>query len=93
MIRALANYLAGVPPVFLDGLLYALVVIFSFLQAQFGSDDAAKYISPMVLFWIKTIVGTLGAAALAIKLFRSTTFAEHQANKKAETVFLTRPAP
>lgn len=93
MIRGLANYLAGVPPVFIDGLLYALVALFAFLQNQFGSDDAAKFISPVVLFWLKTAVGSMGAAVLSIKLYRSTAFAEHQAQKKIETSFMNRPAP
>lgn len=93
MIRSIAAYCATIPPVFIDGLLYALVAMFGFLQTQFGSDDAAKFISPQVLFWIKTVVGAMAAMALSIKLYRSTAFADHQAQKKADTAFLTRPNP
>ena len=93
MIRSVATYLASVPPVFTDGLLYALVAMLAFLQTQLGTDDAAKFVSPTTLWWSKLTVGTFGAGALAIKLFRSTAFADHQQQKKIDTQFLTRSVP
>lgn len=93
MIHSLATYFSGLPPVFTDGMLYVLVAIFAFQNSVLSSDDAAKYISPGLLFWMKFTIGSLAAGALALKLFRSTAFADHQQQKKAETSFMTRQAP
>ncbi len=67
----------ALPPVFIDGLLYALVALFAFLETQFGSDEAAKFIAPYLLFWLKLLAGASATTTLAIKLFRSTAFADH----------------
>lgn len=82
MIRYLYRYTKDIPAIWLDGCLYVAVAVFMFLQNQFGSDEAAKYVSPHGLFWITTIVGALGAGALALKLFRSSSYAEHIESKK-----------
>lgn len=81
-------------PIFIDGLLYAAVAIFGFLQTQFGGEEAVKLLSPQVLFWVKTVVGALAAGALAVKLFRSTAYAEHQAkvkNGSGDTTLIHKP--
>lgn len=93
MIRSIAVYLTSIPPVFVDGTLYALVAMFGFLQAQFGSDDAAKYLSPVHLFWIKTVVGAMASVALAMKLYRSTSYADHQQKLKDDTAFFRQQPP
>ncbi len=82
MIKATANYLASIPPVFLDGALYVMVQMLTVLSTQFGTDESAKFIEPATLFWIKIVIGELAAGALALKLFRSTTYSEHQKAKK-----------
>jgi hypothetical protein len=83
MIKAIQRYFAGIPPMFIDGCIYVLLAVFTFLQTQFGSDEAAKYISPQILFYVKATVGSLSAGLLALKLFRSTGYAEHVAEKKS----------
>ena len=93
MIRAAASYFAGVPLVWIDGTLYLLVALFGYLQTAFGTDEAAKYISPAPLFWIKTGIGALAASVLSLKLFRSTAFAEHQAAKNSVVPSATSTDP
>lgn len=86
MLRQTANYFASVPPVFIDGILYVCVGIFVYLSTNFGSDEAAKYISPQVLYWLKLGIGACGNIALNIKMYRSTAFADHQKEKENEKI-------
>ena len=74
----------SIPAVFIDGTLYVALALLTFLTGYFGSDEAAKWISAATLFWVKGILGAASATALAIKLFRSTAFADHQAEKSAQ---------
>lgn len=82
MIKWTANYLAGIPPVFLDGLLYVLIAEFGFFQVYFGGDEAAKYIEPTTKFWLCGAIGAGAAACASLKMFRSTTYGEHVAAKE-----------
>lgn len=82
MIRALSQYFSGVSPVFIDGLTYVLIAFFSAVTAVLSSDDAANFLTPIVLFWSKSVCQAIGAALLALKMFRSTSFAEHVEQKK-----------
>jgi len=93
MIRALSRYFSNVPPMFIDGCLYACLGVFTFWGTFFGSDEAAKHMSTEVLFWTKCLVGTGSSFFLAVKLFRSTSFADHQEAKKqtGNTEFLVKP--
>ncbi len=93
MIRGMHQYFNSIPAVFIDGTLYVSVGLFTFLVAGFSSDDAAKWISAHTLFWLKLSVGAVGNIALNLKMFRSTTFAEHQELKKksGDTGFITKP--
>ncbi len=83
-----------IPPVVIDGVIYAGIALLGFLSTQFNTDDAAKFISPFWLFWIKTFCGASAATLLAIKLYRSTGYAEHlrQVNG-SNTDFFGRPKP
>lgn len=67
-----------VPDVHIDCFLYALVAVVGFLQTYLGGDEAAKYIWPSVKFWLNCILGTIGVAAVSIKMFRSDTFSRHK---------------
>ena len=87
MLKSIANYCGSISPVFLEGTLYVLIAVFSYFQTQLGSDEAAKYISPVMLFWSKFVVGSFLACWIAIKLFRSTSFADHQAKQKGDSQF------
>ena len=85
MIRAAQQYLASIPAVFIDGTLYALVMWLLFSQSYLGGDEAAKYITPTLKFWINYGIGSLAAVAGAVKMFRSTSYSEHQQAKKGDT--------
>ena len=88
MILWTYRYLSQIPAVWLEGLLYCAIAVFGFLQTQLATDEAAKFITPQVLFWAKTVVGAAAAGSLAAKMFRSTTFAEH---RRSDTQFFTDP--
>lgn len=91
MLRAIQRYFQGVSPAFVDGSLYVFVGLFAYLSTQFGSEEAAKYIGARALFFTKLIVGGFGSISLSLKLFRSTTFADHQADKKAAASAVVAP--
>lgn len=82
MIKWTSNYFKDVPPVFVDGAAFVLIQMLTFLTAAFGGDEAAKYISPKTLFWLKLIVGELAAGFLAFKMFRSTAYSQSIQDKK-----------
>ena len=85
MILAFQKYLASISPVFIDGTLYALIAWFTFNQSYLGGDEAAKYIEPETKFWLNWVIGSSASLFAAIKMFRSTTYAEHQAEIKNGT--------
>lgn len=82
MIRWASQYFGSVSPMFLDGLLYVLIAIFGAITACMSTDEAAKYLEPETLFWIRTTASVNSAGFLALKMFRSTSFADHQAGKE-----------
>lgn len=65
-------------PVTFDGYIYLVIAVASACAASFGSDDAAKYIYPITLWWLKNFFIWIGAGALALKMYRSTTFADYK---------------
>lgn len=86
MIRALSLYFGGISPVFIDGLTYVLIAFFAAIAAALSSDEAAKFIAPTALFWSRTVCQAFSAALLALKMFRSTAFAEHVEQKKQQQI-------
>jgi hypothetical protein len=84
VIRWLHRYFATVSPAFIDGLLYAMLAWFLYNQGYFSGDEAAKYIDPVTKFWLNWVIGSGAVICTAVKMFRSTTFAEHVENKKKE---------
>ena len=82
MIQFISNYFKSVPAVFIDGVLYVAIAFFGAITAALSSDEASKYLSPEVLFWTRTFCSVNGAWILALKMFRSTGYAQHQEDKK-----------
>lgn len=83
MISKFINWLcAGITPIQLDGTLYILIASFGFVQGFFSSDEAYKYVHPAVLFWMKAFTGVALAAVGALKMFRSTSYADHMKDVK-----------
>jgi len=86
----------GIPPVYIDGALYSGILIFGFLQAYLSTDDAEKYISGQLLFYINGFVGMATAWFGGIKMFRSNSFNDHQKQKAADaagnTTVINKPS-
>lgn len=61
--------------------LYCLIAFCTGMSAALSTDDAAKYIQPVTLWWLRTAFGVFGAVCLAAKMFVSTTYAEFQASR------------
>lgn len=96
MIRALQRYFASIPPVFLDGCLYVMMAVTAVNAAMLASDNAAKFIAPFWLFVGLWINGAIDAALLALKMYRSTSFADHKQEKRETQFFLksqNNPSP
>ena len=71
------KYLSSISSVFLDGLLYIGIAMMGFCISFFASDDATMFIKPTALFWLKGTFGCGSAGLLALKLYRSTSYAHH----------------
>lgn len=84
MIRKSVTWLLNVPPVMIDGLLYTLVAMFVAAQGIFTSEEAYKYVNPYALFWGKSTLAIFGAGLAALKMFRSTSYADHIKDKQDE---------
>jgi hypothetical protein len=63
----------------IDGWLYVLIALCTASSACLATDEAAKYIVPATLWYARSIAGILGAGFLALKMYRSTTFADAKA--------------
>jgi hypothetical protein len=83
MIKWASKYFGSIPAVFIDGMLYALLGLFIFLQSYISSDEALKHISEGARWWTLLVVGCCATLVGAIKMFRSTAFSDHQEQKKA----------
>lgn len=68
---------------FIDGLIYVWLSVNSAWMGILSSDSARQFVGPITLFWANAFCITMNAGLLALKMFRSTTFADHQRDKKA----------
>lgn len=83
MINYIIKTYGGLKPVVIDGFLYVVIAVCGFAEATLTSDDVYKYMNPFLVFYTKWMVGMLGAGATALKMFRNTSYSEHQDAKKA----------
>jgi hypothetical protein len=81
MIRKTIAYFRSIPAVYIDGTLYVLLGWFIYNQTFFGSDEAAKFISPVTLFWLNWAIGSIAIIVGSLKMFRSSSFSDHQKMK------------
>jgi hypothetical protein len=82
MLKLTYSYFSTIPAVFIDGAIYVLLAISATWAAALTSDIAHTLMGPVLLFWVSSTNASAGAALLALKMFRSTAFADHQQNKK-----------
>lgn len=91
------NNTTGFRSMMIDAILFVFLSTLPVIVAMFASDEAAKYLSPEALFWIKNGLGALGAAIGSIKCFRSLSFANHLNQKNIdegkESIFTQQPKP
>lgn len=66
----------GVQPVHIDGLLYIGIGALTVLIAALQSDKAALAMSPLHLWGAQTVAETINGGLLALKMFRSTSYAD-----------------
>lgn len=71
-----------IPPVFIDGGLYVGMGVTSAMIAALSLDEAAKWVAPATLFWLKCALAVLDGVFLNLKMFRSTGYAQHLDEKK-----------
>lgn len=83
MINWVIKRYGDMKPVVIDGFLYVVIAICGTVLAVFTQEDAYKYVNPYILYWGKLLVEVVGSAATALKMFRSTSYSEHQDAKKA----------
>lgn len=69
--------LARTPAVFIDGALYTLIAMIIPIQAMLSTDEAAKYLSPQFLWWMRIAVGGIAGGLGGLKMFRSSSYADH----------------
>lgn len=66
----------------IDGAIYVAIAFCGSVAASLSSDDAAKYINANLLWWFKNSFVAAGAALLALKMYRSTQYAEDKQKQK-----------
>lgn len=81
----------------IDGWLYFVTAVGVAFLTYISSEEAYKYIYPVALFWLKTIVGSSLSGANGLKAFRSMTYGRYikqeqdkEDRKDAETAFVKR---
>jgi hypothetical protein len=72
----------GIPAVFIDGALLTSWSMLTALLGVFSGEEAYKYCNPHVLFWSKAVLVFTTAGLASLKAFRSTSYSQHQENKK-----------
>ena len=72
-----------------DGWLYGIIAIAGSITVSLGTDEAFNLFSPQTLFWAKSICGSISAGALAVKMYRSTTYAQIKSDSTPDSVVIT----
>lgn len=92
LLKFVIPQMTGLKPVHIDGTLYVLIGMFGAINTVFTTDDAYKYVNAYCIFWIKAAVDIALAGVGSLKMFRSTTYAEHLAGKLSPAVSI-QPQP
>lgn len=93
MLVALQKYFSQLPKVWVDCTLYACILSFTYFQGYFSSDEADKYVSPKTQFYLLCFLGWGATVTGGIKMFLSSSYADHVEQKKASngnTTFITK---
>lgn len=94
MYHRIQAYFAGIKPVWIDGTLYVLLALFGAVELTLNNDDIYKYVTHVSLvYWGKNAVAWTLAVVTAVKMFRSTTYADHVADKEAAKALTLQTQP
>jgi hypothetical protein len=85
MLTWIVNKYGNMKPVVIDGFLYVVIAMAASVEVNLTSDDCYKYMNPYVIWYAKMLVAVFAAGVTALKMFRSTSYSEHQAEKKAKS--------
>lgn len=83
MLNWIVKKYGNMKPVVIDGFLYVVIAVCGTITAIMTSDEIYKYMNPYCVFYFKGLNEILCAAATALKMYRSTSYSEHQAEVKA----------
>lgn len=84
MIKLLKT-LTTIPPVFTDGFLLVLSSFCAAILTYMATEEAYKYVNPILLFWLKVALGSTSSSISALVAFRSKVYTQHQQQVKADT--------
>jgi hypothetical protein len=71
-------------PVTFDGWIFCTMGGLAALQIMLGGDEAAKHVNEALLFWVKGFVNVSQAFLIALKAYRSMSFAQYKLNGGAD---------
>jgi len=90
MLKAVQRYFAEVPPVFLDGCIAVNIAVLATMSMYFSTDEAAKFITPAIRFWLLLGVGCSLQGMHALSKFRDGTYGRHMEGRRLEAEELKR---
>ena len=93
MILYMLRLWSKLHPSTIDGSLYVGIAVFGAIIACINTDEAAKYLQPEILFWLRTTCSVCSASLLALKMYRSTGYAQSKVDKEQghEATMRTKP--
>ena len=62
----------------IDASLYVVIAVCGFIATMLGTDETFQMFGDSTLWYMKLVNGSLLAGATALKMFRSTAFADHK---------------
>ena len=79
---AIQSIFNNLHPAFIDGLLLMVSAFLTAWLTYISTEEAYKYVNPVVLFWIKVGFGSSSSAIQALVAFRNKQFAEYLKGKQ-----------
>ena len=71
---------------YFDGWLYAVIAFCGATSAALSTDEAFDLFTHQTLFWAKLASNSIGATALALKMWRSTAYAQIKEESKTPVI-------
>ncbi len=66
----------GLHPAFVDGLLLVSSTFLTGILTYLATEEAYKYVYPVLLFWLKVLIGSTSSSIQALVAYRSKRYAE-----------------